>query len=70
MFRYKLRTLLILLVVGPPILAATARMIASFRQPGRAPSAYDFVVVSGGGVEPAVNLKLRESIVRSRNGGK
>jgi hypothetical protein len=63
MFRFRLRTLLILLAVGPPLLAWPAecslRIVSGWLIPLKQPSPYDFVVISGGGIGSATNLKLR-----------
>jgi hypothetical protein len=68
--RFRLRTLLILLAVGPPILASSwavgLRVLRNCLITSK-PSPYDFVVVSGGGVEPALNLQLRRQIELQRN---
>ena len=68
--RYQLRTLLILLAIGPPMLASSwavgLRVMRTYMRTPK-PSPYDFVVRSGGVVEPAWNLELRREIELRRD---
>jgi hypothetical protein len=65
--RFHLRTLLIALAIGPPMLLLSVTLCENILQyrptPSKQPSPYDFLVISGGGsIEPATNLQQRSEI--------
>src|SRR5690242_476591 len=65
-----LRTLVIVLALGPPVLAGAWTIGRQFAQTlliwPRPAAAYNIVVDSGGGVGPAHNTEIREAITQSR----
>jgi len=68
MLRYKLRTLMIVLAIGPPVLAGVVWLISTVVQitgqrfASESPSPYSFLVITGGGIGPATNVELRWAI--------